>query len=136
MRPESIKKFDLFFLAATAIGVAQALLNYETMETALKAELAAADMAGQAGVFLGVGLAIGYGISLLLWFLVSRMRQGWARWVLLALVAYRVVSIPSALAAGVGSLSITGVIGALLQVIAMWFMFRPDARAWFASRAT
>ncbi|WP_052761853.1 hypothetical protein [Aurantiacibacter luteus] len=136
MRPDSIKKFDLFYLAAIAISVAQALLNYDSMKAALEAELVAADMAGQAGTMLALGLAVGFGVSLLLWFLVSRARQGWARWVLLAFVVYRVLSIPSALSSGLGSLSITGLIAALLQVIAMWFLFRPDARAWFASRAT
>lgn len=134
MRPDSIKKFDLFFLAAIAISVVQALINYETMERAVEAQLEVSGMAGDAGAILPISLAIGFAINLGLWFLVSRMRQGWARWVLLAFVAYRVVSIPLGVSSGVASLSITGVIAALLQVIAMWFVFQPDAREWFASR--
>lgn len=132
MRPNSIRKFDLFYLASIAIAVAQALLNYDAMKASLETQLGAGGMAGSAGSLLPLGLAIGFALSLGLWFLVSRMRQGWARWALVLFVAWRALSIPSALATGLASLSITGAIAALLQVIALGFLFQPDARAWFA----
>ncbi|GGD62351.1 hypothetical protein GRI62_13345 [Erythrobacter arachoides] len=135
VRPDSIKKFDLFYLAAIAIGVAQALLNYDAMQTALAGGLSSTGLAGQAGIVLPIGLALGFGFSLFNWFLVSRLRQGWARWVLLVFVAWRVSSIPLAIGAGMGSLSITGMIAALLQMIALYFLFRPETRAWFARPA-
>lgn len=135
MRPDSIKKFDLFFLASIAIAVVQALMNYETMEAAVGAQLETAGLGSEMSAILPISLAVGFALQLLLWFLISRLRLGWVRWVLLAFVAYRALSIPLAVSSGVASLSITGVIAALLQIIALWFVFQPDAREWFASRS-
>ena len=134
MRPDSIKKFDLFYLAALAISVVQALINYETLEAQLSQQLAASGFGGETGSLLPISLAIGIGISLLLWFLVSRLRQAWARWLVLLFVGYRVIMIPFALASGFGSLSITGIVGGLLYAISLWFLFQPDATRWLASR--
>lgn len=134
MRPDSIRKFDLFYLASVAVGLASTLLNYDRMEQALQEQLAASGMTGGTEGFLLSGLAIGFALSLALWFLTSRMRIGAMRWLLLLFVAYRAVSIPYALSTGLGSFSITGTIAVLLQVIAVWFLFRPDAREWFATK--
>ena len=133
MRPESIRKFDLFYLAAIAIGIASSLLNFEQVVAGMEQQLAASGLNMDAtGMVIGSN-ALGIGVSLILWFFASRMRQGWVKWVLLLLLMIQAASIPGALTMGVGTLSITMLIVVLLKAIAIWFLFRPDAKEWFAS---
>ena len=133
MRPESIRKFDLFYLAAIAIGIASSLLNFEQVVAGMEQQLAASGLNMDAtGMVIGSN-ALGIGVSLILWFFASRMRQGWVKWVLLLLLMIQAASIPGALTMGVGTLSITMLIVVLLKAIAIWFLFVPDAKEWFAS---
>lgn len=134
MRPESIRKFDLFYLAAIAIGIASALLNFDQVVTGMEQQLVASGLEMDAtGVVIGSN-ALGTGMSILLWFLASRLRQGWVKWVLLLFLVIQAASIPGALSMGVGTLSITMVIVVLLKAIAIWFLFRRDSAEWFAAR--
>ena len=133
MRPDSIRKFDLFFLGALAVGIASALLNYETQMGAITAQLGEAGMGEHAGTVMFVTLGIGLAINLLLWFLVSRLRIGWVKWLLLAFLIYSVLSIGVALTTEGLNLSLTGLVNVLLKAIAISFLFRPDTRDWFAA---
>ena len=91
---------------------------------------------------LGFGiLGFGKAIPLLLWWLASRRASNVARWILAIFAALRlvrlllllplVVSLPLPL----GNLPMLQMIGAVLigavQIAAVWFLFRPDAAAWF-----
>ena len=134
MKPDSVKKFDLFFLASIAIAVVSALMNWDQSLAGAQEALSQSGMEGQAETFLIIGLAFGIGLGLLLWAMASPLRLGFARWLLLLFVAYRAVSIPLALTSGMGSLSITGLVTVLLEAIALWFLFRPDAKQWYATR--
>ncbi|QZH76291.1 MAG: hypothetical protein JY451_07080 [Erythrobacter sp.] len=133
MRPDSIRKFDLFFLAALAVGVASALLNYDTQMGAITTQLGEAGMAEHAGTVMFATLGIGLAVNLLLWFLVSRLRIGWVKWLLLAFLIYSVLSIGVALTTVGFNLSLTGLVNVLLKAIAVFFLFQPDAREWFAA---
>lgn len=139
MRPDSIRKFDLFYVSAMGISIASALLNFETLSATLQAELARRGAEGNADALVLSTVGIRVGVALLLWFLASRLRWTPACLLLLAYLILQVVVTIWTLVAGAGgegmasNLSITGVIFILLQGIGLWFLFQPDAREWFAS---
>lgn len=132
MRPDSIRKFDLFYLAAVAISIASALLNFDTQVAGLGEQLSNSGLDMPAETFLLISLGIAFAINMLLWFCVSRLRMGWVKWVILVFVIYSIVTLASAMAMGLASLSITGVLTVLLKAIALSFLFRADAKEWFA----
>lgn len=131
MRPESIRKFDLFFLAAIALGVASSLLNYDSLLIAASEPLREAGIAELSETVLIVTLGLGIAINLLLWFLISVLRIGFVRWILLLIVVFLVVTRVLNVAQG-ANVSLTDLVAVLLKAIAMWFVLRPDAREWFA----
>ncbi|VVT02861.1 hypothetical protein [Erythrobacter sp. EC-HK427] len=141
MRPESLRKFDLFYIAAIGIGVASGLLNYDTQVRMLESQLAPSGMQGSAEVAALTSVGVAFLFNLILWFLASRMRVGLAKWLIVALVAFSLLMLVVGLTSSVGiagmraSVSITGLITVLLKAIAVSFLFRPDAKAWFAGRA-
>lgn len=134
MKPDSIRKFDIFYLACVALGVASSLLNYEAQVASVGRLWQDAGIADAAGIFVFVSLGIAFVINLLLWFLVSRLRMGWVKWVLVVFVAYSAITMAAAASMGMGSVSITGVITTLLKAIAVFFLFQPDAKEWFATK--
>lgn len=134
MRPESLRKFDLFYLASIAIGIASSLMNYESQVSALGVRLAEAGLSYPAESFLLIALGIGLAFNVLLWFLASQMRLGFVKWIILAFVLYSGATTMFALSMSMGTLSITGLLNVLLKAIAVTFLFRADAKEWFAAR--
>ena len=108
-------------------------MNFDQTVTGMTEQLAARGLEMDPTGLVIASNAIGVAVSLLLWFLVARMRQGWVKWILVVFLLIQAVSIPGALTAGVGTLSITMMVVVLLKAIAIWFLFRPEAKAWFAS---
>jgi len=135
MRPDSIRKFDLFYLASMAIGVASALMNFDSQVGALEARFAELGVNYPAEGFLLTALGVAFALNLLLWFLVAQMRLGFVKWIIMAFVLYSVGTTGVALSMGMGSVSITGLLNVVLKVIAVSFLFRADAKEWFATRS-
>ncbi len=134
MRPDSIRKFDMFYLASIVIGIASSLMNFETQVGALEVRLTEAGLSAPAEGFLLTTLAIALAINLLLWFLASRMRLGFTKWIILAFVLYSAATAVAGLAMGLGTISITGLLNVVLKAIAVSFLFRADAKEWYATR--
>lgn len=134
MKPDSIRKFDIFFLASVAMSVASSLLNFDTQVEALKVAWEPQGLQDYAGTFVFVTLAVAFAVNMLLWYLASRFRQGWVKWVLIFFIAYTLITTVAALNMGVGSVSITGAITILLKIVAVYFLFQTDAKEWFASK--
>lgn len=132
MRPESVRKFDMFFLASIAMGLASGLLNFETQVAALSQAWADAGWQDQAQTFIVGSAVAGLAVNLLLWWLASRMKQGWVRWVLALFLAISILSSLPAFGSGMASISITGLIALLLRAIGIFFLFQPDAKEWYS----
>ncbi|UZK70369.1 hypothetical protein OKW76_04805 [Sphingomonas sp. S1-29] len=133
MRPVSIVRFEQAYLAALLLGVLNILLSWDMLSAAYSADPNAAVLG--TGFLIG-SLAVSYGISLLLWFLTARKASSIAKWFLVVLFAFGVLSLLYSLAMGSwdgGLTGLFGVVGLLLQAVAVYFLFRPDARAWFAT---
>lgn len=131
MRPASITKFDQLYLGAMALGIANTVLNYDNTMAQLEADpaVAAAGMAGS-GFMLGAA-AFGFAISLLLWFFISRRASNIAKWILLVLTLIGTLMMPLGLAAVPLVQAVIAVVITVMQIAALWFLFRPDAKAWF-----
>ena len=136
MRPVSIIYFERLYAAALAIGLVSMVFFWE---------LTMADVRSQPGVGLPPGLVdaiayavigAGYLIALLLWFFIARRASSVAKWIWLVLFGLSVLGVVVQMAAGPeieASLAVDIVV-TLIEAIAAWMLFRPDARAWFAGR--
>jgi hypothetical protein len=134
MRPESIRRFDLFYLASLALSVLGFFLSYDAVVAGVEAESAAA------GLQMGSGLAIGsfiFGIVLylLLWFLVSRRRVAIARWLIVLLFLINLIGAPALFAGGFTLVKTISLVSLVLSAVAIYYLFQPDTKAWLAGEA-
>ena len=138
MRPDSMKKFDMLFLGALAVGVTNFALSYGRISALMEQQMAEAGVVGMGNTALLVGAGIGFALMLGLWFLVSRLRIEFIKWILLLLVVYNAAMLPQSVAqslAGESAISaLLGVVALALQVAALWFLFRPASKAWLSSK--
>jgi hypothetical protein len=137
MKPESIRRFDLFYLGSVALSLVGSLLSYSAMVAQMEARTAAA------GVQLGSGMVIGtvvlsIAISLLLWFLVSRKAVAIAKWIIVLFFVLGLISTigvagsPGLFSGDWTLLKTISAVVLLLEAGAVYYLFQPDAKAWFA----
>ncbi|WP_033922325.1 hypothetical protein [Sphingomonas sp. 37zxx] len=132
MRPTSIVRFEQVYLAEVLLGVINWLLLWDTLNAAYASD--------PNGAMLGPGFLIGslvfsLTISLLLWFFTARQGSNIARWILVIFLIVGLMSTAYSFAVGAEAPGISGflsVVATALQIAALYFLFRPDARAWFA----
>jgi len=131
MRPASIIRFDQLYLGAIALGIINTVLAYDSTMAQLEADpaIAAVGMAGP-GVIIGLS-AFSFFISLLLWYFISRRASTVAKWILVVLTVIGLLGIPAALMMAPLMQTIITLVISAMQVGALWFLFRPDAKSWF-----
>ena len=127
MRPQSIGNFDKLYLGSMALGLFNVVIGWETS----MAELEATGMGFGIMIF---GIAVGYGISLLLWYFISREASNVAKWILIVLTAIGVAAMPLSLFALPTLEMILAVVVTGMQLVAIYFLFRPDAKAFFDNK--
>ncbi len=127
MRPQSIRNFDKLYLGSMAIGIANIVIGWETS----MAELEAVDLGIGVMIF---GLAFGYGISLLLWYFISREASNIAKWILIVLTAFGVAMMPFSLFELPALELILAVITTGMQLVAIYYLFQPDAKEYFEDK--
>ena len=129
MRPNSIIQFERFYLAAIGVDVVNTILSWTDWQ---ERALLHPQMLGE--MTLPVTTAIGFAVSLLLWFLIARRRSNVAKWLLTLFVLLALVWTVYAIPMGRYALGLSGLLGVfstVLQAYAVWLMFRADARRWF-----
>lgn len=140
MKPDSIKRFDWLYLGSVAVGIASVVLQWDAIVAATTAEVAAAgatefddDMALGAVIF---GTVVGVGISLILWLLISVFRIEIVKWLLCLLAAWSLANLPSLFseAQDIGLAAVLSLVSTLLSLVALYFLFRSDAKEWFAAK--
>jgi uncharacterized membrane protein YhiD involved in acid resistance len=127
MRPKSIVNFERTVLASLALSILGSAVGWERAST----------MAADAG--LGTGYLIGVAAFtlvltlLLLWF-ISRKGSPIAKWIYVVVAVLGFIggmaSIGQVLEYGALSAGIT-ILSYVLSAVSLWFLFRPDATAWF-----
>ena len=130
MKPPSIKKFDYLFLGSLAVNLFIFILTYDDILA-----MAQKKISEYGATALTAGVIFSLIVNLALWFLLSRQRIEAIKWVLAAFAAYTVGSILANLASGeyLGS-QLLGLIPSVMSIAAIYFLFQPDAKAWFAER--
>ena len=135
-RPASIVRFEQLYLAAFALGVINTVISWSATQVQRAASIA---MFGPA--FLPIAIAIGFAITLLLWYVIARRGSAIAKWIATVFAAFAAIGLVIGLVrllGGGGQFSVSvllGYISSLLQIVAVTFLFRPDTRAWFGEPA-
>lgn len=139
MRPDSIKKFDLFYLGAIAIDT---IANY-VWRGGLARQIADqfAAQPSNSGIVegtptsLAIALIVLYAaIQLLLWFLVSVRKIGLVRFLVVGLIAINLLSIPAILGALPALQPLVRLFVIALQLIAVFYLFRAESSLWFKGK--
>lgn len=137
MRPASIQKFDRLYLVAIGAGMINSIMSMDRYRTMLANNPAALKLGfGDGVIYLIMGLSAL--VPLTLWFLVAYRANILAKWILVGLTVLGLLNLPSALrqlGAGGGLGILVTLAIAALQVAAVSFLFRADAKAWFAGEA-
>jgi hypothetical protein len=131
-RPRSIMMFERCYLAAFAISVISTAFLWADIQARVAPQLA---MLG--AWFLPVMTAIGFAIPLLLWYFIARRGSVVAKWIATVLVAFAVAGVVFTLLSGTfpeGLAALLAVVRLVLQIASIWFIFRPDTRAWFGEK--
>ena len=130
MRPPSILMFERLFVASLGVSVLSFVLTYDQTMAQLDRMPELARVGGGAELVVG-SVAIGVAIYLLLWFLIARKASNFAKWVLIVFVAIGVAfSVPAALAGQWDLPFISGLAVYALEIAAIVYLFRDDAKAW------
>lgn len=131
MKPESIRRFDMFFLASLALLAVGFFITFDATVRAMQAQTAAQGVEVGSGFVLALFAAV-LAIDLLLWFLVSRKGVAIAKWLLVALLVIDLFGLPSLLSGGLTTPRMISLLRIALEAVAVALLFRPDAKTWFA----
>lgn len=132
-RPKSIQLFELFYLGSVLVGAVNTAMAWA--ETSTSAEAAQVkQMLGQ--WFLPLSTVFLYTLWLLLWYFTARLRSNLARWVVVVFYVLALVGFVFTLGAGATPAGLPFALSAvslILTTIAVIFLFRRDAVAWFGA---
>lgn len=138
VRPVSIVWFERCYLGALVIGLINTALRWPEMMAAGANQPNAGQLpANFVPMVAGISLVLGLGISLLLWYFAARRRAVVAKWIIAIFFVIGLLSIGFTVMTGTFPKGLAGVIGVVvevLQAIAVWQLFRPDAEAWFDNK--
>lgn len=131
MRPHSITMFDRFYLGSLVLGVGNFFIGYEDTMAQIEQQPGSAELGMASAGFLWGTFAFGMAISLLLWFLISRKANNVARWILVVLAVIGLLGLPFSLAQLTTFQLAASLVITAINLLAVYFLFRPDAKAWF-----
>ncbi|WP_380878668.1 hypothetical protein ACFB49_18020 [Sphingomonas sp. DBB INV C78] len=130
MRPQSIILFERIALATIALGIVAAVLSWQRTVGMVE------KMGHGPGLVIGIQ-AVSVAFMLLLVYFITRRASEIAKWIFVVLVVLgavnMVMTLSSVLAAGPAGMIAPAQL--ILQLIATWMLFRPDAGAWFRKDA-
>jgi hypothetical protein len=122
--------FERLFLASLVVSAGSIAVGYDEMMRVAASDPSLQRVGLGAGFLLGA-MAVSFAIYLLLWFLIARRASNVAKWILIVLVALGVASLPLALTGPLNLSVLLNVLVYALEIAALVFLFRADAKAWF-----
>ena len=136
MQPESIRKFTLFYLGALIVSLVGTFVGYDVLMAQIEAQSAATGLAMGSGSIIA-GIVLNVAITLLLWYLVARKGFVIAKWIIVLFFLFTLLtSISGVFAGGLAVHEGLGLLSIVLTAAAVYFMFQPDAKAWFSGDRT
>lgn len=130
MRPASINMFEKLFFISIALGALSLFLNFEGQVAEIQSDPNLAALGAGGGFLIGI-LVFGLLINLLLWYFIARKASNVAKWIWVALTLLGMLGIPALFAGEFGLMKIFSLIGFLLSIAMIYYLFQPDAKAWF-----
>ena len=136
MKPASIRKFDMLYWAAVAVGLLGGLLTWNDNVALVEQEMATAgfSMDGVGTGTLIAGVLFGLAINAALWALISILRIGFVKWIILAFTLYGIFTLVVSPVAVPMVTLVSSVVSNLLMFAALYFLWQPDAKAWLAEK--
>ena len=133
-RPPSILWFERLYLGGVAVNLTNTLVNWSSLQEQVAATPNSELLPSW---FMGATIAIGIGISLLLWYFVARRGSVVAKWIVTIFFALGLIGILRTLGADMAApgTGIFAVAVLALQAGAVFMLFRPDTKAWFGGGA-
>ncbi len=135
MRPKSIVNFERCYLGSVVLSVVNAAMTWKDVNSTVEAAQTRAMLGDW---FMPLAMVFGVTISLLLWYFTARSASVVAKWVVVVFFGFSLVGFLATLAMGSRPEGIPGILSVVtlvLNAIAVWLLFRPDARAWFGEAA-
>lgn len=137
-KPQSMKMFDFLYLGSIVVGLLGLILGWDILVEQMNAELATqgveSDVEMATAAIIG-GAAFATAINLALWFLVSILRIEFVKWILALFLAWGIYSMLVGIASvGFSLEQITGIISTIMSIAAIYMLFQPDAKEWFAAK--
>lgn len=131
MRPKSIVYYEYAYLGSVLLGIVVTAMtwtaNNQTEDVAkIRAMLGAS--------FLPILYVFIYTLSLALWYFTARVPNTVAKWIVVGWFGLSVVGFGMALAAGnvpSDAPALLATAALVLNAVAVYLLFRPDARTWF-----
>ena len=134
MKPRSISRFEAWYFLAVALSLVSTALGWSDMSTYTDAVIdeSGANSRGMGLVLLFSSVAMFLVLALIFWAAIVLSRLGAARWVLAVLIAYAAYTVVMRIANTEMGLGLVADIAAVASAaIAVSFLFRADAKAWF-----
>lgn len=136
MRPESIVMFERLYLGALAVAVVNFALTWNSTQEYMANDPAVA-AAGLGNGFLISTMLLSFAIPLLLWYFIAKRGSNIAKWILVVLFGFGLISMIFSFGTMMAMSGPIGLIGALLttalQAGAVYMLFKPDAVEWLKS---
>ena len=130
MRPESVVMFERLFLLSLALSAGALVVGYDDMMRAVLSDPSMRQFGFGSGLIIGMIVA-SFAVYLLLWWLIARRASNVAKWILVVFVALGLASLPAVLTGPMSVLLLLNLAVYALEVAAVVFLFRADAKAWF-----
>jgi hypothetical protein len=130
MKPQSIRRFDLFFLASLCLLTLGLAMSFDTVVAAVQTQTSARGLQVGSGLVLGI-FAVVLAVDLVLWRLVSSKGSAVAKWILVVLLVLDLLGIPSLLSGGLSTSHGISLLRIASEAVAIAFLFKADAKAWF-----
>ncbi|WP_226015944.1 hypothetical protein [Novosphingobium sp. FKTRR1] len=130
MRPQSIIRFEQFYVASIVLGLLNTAINFSRFSGQMSTT-------GVPMTFMLVAMAIGLLINVLFLFFIARRASNIARWIFVAISALGLVGLlswPKILATYGPAYFAVSVLATLLNYTAVAFLFRRDAVRWLRSK--
>lgn len=134
MQPKSIQRFDLAFLASMVVYAVSFFLGYDDTVALTREQYAKGGLDVDPSMWIAALFGVVVAVYVLLWWLISLKRNNIAKWIFTIFFAVGLVLAVLALATGsAGPLTIAAILSLVstaLSGVAVFFLFRPDAKAW------
>lgn len=134
MKPRSISRFETWYFLAVALSLISTALGWADLSSHTETVMTetGASSEGMGFVLLASSVAMFLVLALIFWAAIVPSRLGAARWVLAALIAYAGYSVAVRITNVALDASIIADLAAVASAaVAVSFLFRADARAWF-----